>query len=162
MKNLLLLLFLFPVLSMGQSDFDSRYFTIEATTKTELPTPALSAFQKKVHTSMYKQSLFSDFTNQQVTSQNYWQSVDMVATTENRQPNARVSLERLQSGFGNSRIYGYQTDGKTRVRNEVYRDQQYYSPIYNTYGPYYRSNTYSPYNFPTERRRAIITIGRDN
>ncbi len=162
MKYLLLILFFLPLLSLGQNDFNTRYFTIEATTQTELPTPALSSFQKKVQTSIYKKSMFSDFTNQQVTSQNYWQAVDMVATTENRQPNSRVSLERLQSGFNNNSVYGYQTDGKTRVRNEVYRDQQYYSPIYNLNGSYYRNNNYSPYSFPTERRRAIITIGRDN
>jgi len=148
---------------MSQTDFESRYFTITATTQTELPTPELSAFQKKVQTSIYKQSLFSDFTNQQVTAQNYWQPVDMVATTQDRQPNSRVSLERLQSGFGNNQVYGYRTDGKTRVSNEVYLDQQYYSPIYNPYGPYYRNTNYNnPYGFQRRRPRAIITIGRDN
>lgn len=162
MKYLFPILLLLPLLSVGQNDLESRYFTIAATTQTELPTPALSAFQKKVQTSIYKQSLFSDFTNQQVTAQNYWQPVDMVATTENRQPNGRVSLERLQSGFVHSRTYGYRTDGKTRVNNEVYLDQQYYSPIYNPYGSYYRNNNYSPYSYPTRRRSAIFTIGGDN
>tara|TARA_R100000935_G_scaffold58415_2_gene95343 strand:+ start:16266 stop:16754 length:489 start_codon:yes stop_codon:yes gene_type:complete len=162
MKKLLLLLFLCPLFCLGQNDFESRYFTLAATIETELPTPALSAFEKKVQTSIYKQSLFSDFTNQQVTAQNYWQSVDMVATSEDKRPNGRVSLERLQSGFGTKKTYGYQTDGKTRTRNEVYLDQQYYSPIYNPYGSYYRNNLYSPYSYPTGRRRAVFTIGRDN
>lgn len=161
MKYLLLGLLLLPLLSWGQNDFNSRYFTITATTQTELPTPALSAFQKKVRTSIYKKSMFSDFTNQQVTAQNYWQPVDMVATSENRQPGSRVSLERLQSGFGTKQVYGYRTDGKTRVRNEVYLDQQYYSPIYNPYSPF-RNNNFSPYSVPGERRRAVFTIGRDN
>lgn len=162
MKYIRSILLLLPLLGISQNDFESRYFTIAATTETELPTPALSAFEKKAQTSMYKQSLFSDFTNQQVTAQNYWQSVDMVATSENRQPNGRVSLERLESGFNHKKVYGYQTDGKTRVRNEVYLDQQYYSPIYNPYGSYYRNNSYSPYSYPIERRKAIITIGRGN
>lgn len=162
MRYLLLFLFLCPLLSLGQNDFDSRYFTIAATTITELPTPALSAFQKKVKTTIYKKSLFSDFTNQQVTAQNFWQPVDMVATTRNREPYTRVSLERLQSGFGKKQGYSYQTDGKTRVRNEVYLDQQYYSPIYNPYGPFYRNNNFNPYGSPIQRRSAIFTIGGDN
>ncbi len=162
MKYLLTLLLLLPLLCVGQKDFESRYFTIAATTQTELPTPALSAFQKKVQTSIYKKSMFSDFTNQQVTSQNYWQPVDMVATSEDRQPNSRVSLERLQSGFSRKPIYGYQSDGKTRVKNEVYRDQQYYSPIFNPYGSFYRNSDYSPFSYPVDRRRAVFTIGRGN
>ncbi|MAZ73821.1 MAG: hypothetical protein CMC70_11825 [Flavobacteriaceae bacterium] len=162
MKHLFLILFLFPVCCLGQNDFESRYFTITATTQTELPTPALSAFQKKVNTSIYKQSLFSDFTNQQVTAQNFWQPVDMLETAQNRQANSRVSLERLQSGFAKKQLYGYQSDGKTRVKNNVYLDQQYYSPIYSPYGSYYRNRNYSPYAYPTERRSTIITIGGDN
>jgi hypothetical protein len=162
MKHVLILLFLCPLATFAQKDFESRYFTIAATTQTELPTPALSAFQKKVKTSIYKQSLFSDFTNQQVTAQNFWQPVDMVASTQDRQPYTRVSLERLQSGFGRNQLYGYQTDGKTRVRNEVYQDQQYYSPIFSPYGSYYRNRNYNPYAYPIQRRSAIITIGGDN
>jgi hypothetical protein len=162
MNYFLPLLLLLPVLGAGQNDFESRYFTIAATTQTELPTPALSAFEKKVQTSIYEQSLFSDFTNQQVTAQNYWQSVDMVATTENRQPNTRVSMERLQSGFGIKPTFGYQSDGKTRVRNEVYQDQQFYSPIFDPCRPFYRNNNYRQFNSPIERRSAVFTIGRGN
>ncbi|RDK87274.1 hypothetical protein [Marinirhabdus gelatinilytica] len=164
MKKILAILLLCSLQSWGQNDFESRYFTMTATIESEMPTPALSAFMKKVQTSIYKKSLFSDFTNQHVTAQNFWQPVDMASSTSERtRTSSKVSMERLQAGFGRKPLYGYQTDGKTRVRNEVYRDQVYYAPIYDPYRPFYRNRNYSPYNVPTARRTTtIITIGGDN
>ncbi|QIE58228.1 hypothetical protein G5B37_01190 [Rasiella rasia] len=162
MKHFVAFLLFFPLIALGQNDFESRYFTLAASVETELPTPQLSAFQKKVANSIYKKSRFSDFTNQQVTRQNFWQPVDMAATANERQRYSNVSTERLQAGFGRTQVYGYTTDGKTRARNSVYLDQQYYSPIYNPYGSYYRNRSYSPYGFRPARRSAIFTIGGDN
>jgi len=162
MKFLLTFLLLGSCYAFGQNDFESRYFTLTATLQTELPTPELSAFQKKVATTIYKKSRFSDFTNQQVTTQNFWQPVDMTATANEQSSYSRVSVERLQESFGRPQIYGYQSDGKTKVRNEVYRDQQYYSPIFNPYGSYYRNRNYTPYGFRPTRRSTILIFGDDN
>lgn len=155
-------LLLCPMLLLAQNDFNTRYFTIAAELSTELPTPELSAFQKKVKSTIYKKSYFSDFTNQAVTSQNFWQPVDIAATSQPIQRHSRVSMERLQAGLGRTQIYGYSTDGKTRVTNEVYDDVGYYSPYRNPYNPYRNYSPYSPYARPYIRRNAIITIGRDN
>ena len=151
-----------PMLALGQNDFESRYYTFAATLQTELPTPELSAFQKKVATTIYKESRFSDFTDQQVTSQNFWKPVDMAATAQEQTGFSSVSIERLQAGFNRAQLYGYQSDGKSKVRNEVYRDQQYYSPIFNPYGSYYRNRNFSPYGFRAPRRTTIISFDGDN
>ncbi|MDX1462679.1 MAG: hypothetical protein R3359_06450 [Marinirhabdus sp.] len=162
MKQLLLLVLLLPYFAFGQNDFETRYFTISATVDTTFTTPELLAFQKKIAMLSNKKSRFSDFTDQQVTSQNFWQPIDMAATAQESPRPTVVSLERLQAGFGRTQLYGYQTDGRTNVRNEVYRDQSYYSPIFNPYGSYYRNRNYTPYGFRTPIRRTVITIGSDN
>ena len=92
----------------------------------------------------------------------FWQPVDMAATANEQSSYSRVSVERLQESFGRPQIYGYQSDGKTKVRNEVYRDQQYYSPIFNPYGSYYRNRNYTPYGFRPTRRSTILIFGDDN
>lgn len=165
MKQWFLLLLLFPLVSLGQADFEIRFLNITATPETEYPTPALSAFQKKVKQSMYKTSYFSDFTNQSVTAQNFYQPVDMATSTDGKQPYSRVSMERLQASFGRSQLYGYTTDGKTRIKNQVYEDARLNNGFRNPYDPfnrYSRYNGYNPYARPDFRRTTIITIGGDN
>ena len=163
MRYFSVILVLIPFLSIGQNDFENRYFTMAATLTAEIPAPELSAFEKKVASTFYKKgSEFSEFGNQTITAQNFWQPIDMAATVQEQGSYSRVSIERLQDGFGRTQVYGYTSDGQTRARNEVYRDQRYYSPIFNPYGSYYRNRNFSPYSYPRQRRNAILTFGNDN
>ncbi len=124
MKTVAFLLCLFPALVFGQYDFETRYFTIDAATLPEVP--EITSFQLNWNLSASSEiKSFSDFNR--VTANNYWEAVDMAAALEEKDSfkKAEVSVKALNQKFsalgGNAQ---YQSDGSTKVRNQVYKEQR--------------------------------------
>lgn len=127
MKNYFFILVFLPLSVCAQYDFDSRYFTIDATSLSEVP--ELSAFEidfgSKRDFSIRK---ITDFNR--VTENNYWQAVDMAAAIEKKESyksNNNYNVEALQRqyyGFSGTSNAQYEADGSTKVTNFVYREQR--------------------------------------
>lgn len=124
MKNWRFILFLFPALVFGQYDFETRYFTMDAKALPEVP--EISSFQLNWKApAAFEIKKFSDFN--QVTSNNYWEAVDMAAALAEKESykKAEVKVKALQQKFS---PYGgtaqYERDGSTKVRNTVYKEQR--------------------------------------
>jgi hypothetical protein len=132
-KQVLFLLILLPLFSYGQFDFDTRYFTINATSLPEAPQfDLLPKFGNSLSMSNKKEeksgSYYLDNTptfaatlsSFRMSSSNYWEPVDMmsaVSNTINRSPsNANISSLRPEN-YGNS---SYSKDASTKVKNSVY------------------------------------------
>ncbi len=74
MKKWSFLLLIVPVIAFGQHDFETRHFKIDATSLTAIP--EVSSFDLKFDTNApFQKKSLSDFLK--VTSENYWQPVDM-------------------------------------------------------------------------------------
>ncbi|HBY67840.1 MAG TPA: hypothetical protein DEG69_08850, partial [Flavobacteriaceae bacterium] len=80
MKNFAFLLFIFPLLAIGQSDFDIRYFSIEATPSPEIKSLELVPY--KIFGDRQNFGNISVFTPNlapvSVSTNEYWQPVNMV------------------------------------------------------------------------------------
>lgn len=120
MKKYLIILLFFPCLLVGQTDFNTRYFTITSESLPEIE--ELSTFTFNT-TPFVKRSL-NEF---QMNEDNYRRSVDMASVVNdeyNRTPQ-NVNIKEIQSkyySFGNSS--GYVSDGTTRVENTVYKEMR--------------------------------------
>ena len=125
MKMYLLFWFFLPVSLLAQYDFESRYFTITAASLPEVP--ELSAFE--INFGPKKDFTIRKITDfNKVTSNNYWEAVDMAAAIEKQEKfktNNYYNVDALQQKYnafaGNSQ---YSADGSTKVTNFVYKEQR--------------------------------------
>ncbi|RMA58911.1 hypothetical protein BXY75_2293 [Ulvibacter antarcticus] len=126
-KQLLLLLMMLPILAIGQYDFDTRYFTINATSLTEAPSfdPILKTLEGSVENSstftLDATPTFAETLNSlRISSTNYWEPVDMMnaVTTTTSYITKTLEVEPKDSNrFGFS---GYSADASSKVKNTVY------------------------------------------
>ena len=119
--NILLIL---PLTMLGQYDFDTRYFTIDAESLPEVP--EISSIQLERNSrNDFSIRTFSDFNR--VTANNYWEAVDMAAALEKKEgfKKSEVSVKALNQKFS---VFGggtqYERDGSTKVKNQVYKEQR--------------------------------------
>lgn len=124
MKNWLLILFVVPTALVAQADFETRYFTITATSLT--PIEELSVFDISFDVpKKFEKKKLSDFNK--VTSNNYWQAVDMAEalSQSEKYQKAEMDLGKLQSKtFARSGTNQYGADASTSVQNFVYKEQR--------------------------------------
>ena len=120
MKYWILIALFLPVTLFAQGDLETRYFTI---TSESLPTiDALSDFD--FNTQPFVKRSLDEF---QMNSDNYRSAVNMVAAIEKEESFLvrNVDLNSLNSKFGNFGDQSqYQSDGKTRVQNTVYKEMR--------------------------------------
>ncbi|MFT4849425.1 MAG: hypothetical protein ACI83B_001967 [Sediminicola sp.] len=134
-KQVLMLLILLPLFSYGQFDFDTRYFTINATSLTEAPqfellpkfgnTLSLSNKKEERSGSYYLDNTptFAATLNSfKMSSSNYWEPVDMMNAVSNSSNRLQTNwdIENLKpETYGNS---SYSADGASKVKNSVYME----------------------------------------
>lgn len=124
MKRLSYILFFLPLALCAQYDFETRYFTID---EASLPVvPEISSLEAKFSSPKnFEIQSLSDFNK--VTSNNYWEAVDMSVALEKRENYRKAAFDTkvLQQKFsaygGNSQ---YRADGSTKVVNTVYKEQR--------------------------------------
>ena len=105
---------LFPALAVAQYDFDTRYFTMDATALPEIESlttfslATTSKFSKKLPT--FKMS-----------RENYQQPVNMfeAVTSQQQYVNSELQIMLDAKEYGSG---GYQTDGTTTVTNLAYKE----------------------------------------
>ncbi|MBX2827377.1 MAG: hypothetical protein KTR22_04410 [Flavobacteriaceae bacterium] len=125
MKKLCYILFLLPILAWSQYDFETRYFTIDATSLPSMP-DEFSLNLDFEGTPNFERKTMKDFFK--VTVENYYQPVAMSeAYSETLQyRNSDITAEDLQAQYG--RVSGgtaqYGADGATKVKNVVYKEQR--------------------------------------
>ena len=120
MKKLVLLLFLLPVVAVSQYDFETRYFTIDASSLPEVDDLVSISLFKTPTPLNYK---VPDF---KVNENNYRTPVDMMTAISekerffNRKQEYDVSAIQSQyAGIGGTKVL---SDGKTTVTNTVYKE----------------------------------------
>lgn len=109
---------------LGQYDFETRYFTIDAASLPEVP-EIMSYQLDRNSNAAFEIKNFSDFNK--VTANNYWEAVDMAAALEKKEGyrKSEVSVKNLNQKF--SALGGtaqYERDGSTKVKNTVYKEQR--------------------------------------
>ena len=109
---------------LAQYDFESRYFTISSESLPDIP--ELSAFEIDFGTKRdFSIRNITDFNK--VTSNNYWEAVDMSAAIEKQEKfksNSNYNVKALQQKFAVSGNQQYPADGSTKVTNFVYKEQR--------------------------------------
>jgi hypothetical protein len=118
MKKYLLLVLLLPLFSVAQQDFETRYFTIDATSLPEVTDLMEFSFD---NTPLVKRSL-NEF---DMNVQNYRKPVDMASVVSNQKKYVAQGfnikgLESQYNGFGSTAQYT--PDGSTQLVNPVYKD----------------------------------------
>jgi len=170
MKKLLFILFLIPVLAIGQSDFDTRQVSIEATPSVEIK--GLELMPYRVFGNRQGFGALPVYTPNlapvSVSGNDYWQPVDMVQAanqdnnfidarpTSNNPFAARLNNQFVQPGLqGANKFNVYNNDEYSRVNNSVYQNQT--MPYYGN--PYYRSSQYgNPYYYNPYYRQSGINL----
>ncbi|PQB04206.1 hypothetical protein [Aureitalea marina] len=121
MRYLIVILFLLPLTGFGQYDFENRFLKLEANT--------LPAIESISSIGLYKgvaSSYASRLKSFQMSAQNYRQPVDMMTALEGQSSFIKqdYDLSYLQQQFYGFETEGYQSDGATRVKNEVYQEMR--------------------------------------
>ncbi|MGJ8665769.1 MAG: hypothetical protein ACSHW7_05340 [Patiriisocius sp.] len=157
MKKLFLFL-LFPLMAWSQNDFETRYFTIDAESLPDVPEvtfiPKTQNTETKGTMTLEKTPTFNSVLDAyKISSENYWQPVDMTvalggSTVNYSDPSLRLKkLQEKQFGFtitGNGGNSSFEfSDGQTTVRNSVYREQRPFYIFQSDQPRYYRN----PYFF---------------
>ncbi len=126
MKKICYILFLFPLVVWSQYDFETRYFSINATALPDMP-EEYSVNLSFESTPKFQKKSINDFFK--VTVENYYEPVSMSEAYEETmqyRDNSSVSAEQLQSQYGT--ITGgtaqYGADGASKVKNTVYKEQR--------------------------------------
>jgi hypothetical protein len=147
-----------PLLSFSQNDFETRYFTIDATSLEELPSiPSIldTMPETKGSFTLGEAPSYQDALNaNSININNYWQPVDIASAMTSKTitySNKKFSTSKLQekqfgisiSGNGGNTTFDF-SDGQTQVRNEVYQEQR--TPFllnpYNQQQTYYNRNPF--------------------
>lgn len=157
MRILFYICIFIPLLSFGQNDFETRYFTIDAASLPNIPSvPSILDAMPEVPKGSFtlgEAPSYRDARNANtINTDNYWQPVDIAsAMASNTIPlnNNQFTTSRLQekqfgisiSGNGGTTNFDF-SDGETRVQNKVYQEQR--SPFlldpsrsYNSRNPYW-------------------------
>lgn len=124
MKIYWIILLLFPVSLWGQYDFETRYFSINATALPEIPEVGEFTLRNASTDAPLIKNL-SDFN--QINAKNYWQPVDMAGAMaeEEKLKDNGYDTQSLQEKFNKSYGVGqYPQDGSTKVTNRVYKEQR--------------------------------------
>lgn len=123
MKKAIYLLFLFPLVVGAQYDFDTRYFTINASSLPEIEDLSASSF------SLEKEPFIMDkLRTFQMNAENYRQPIDMVTAINDSQRFIErsaypASIQQQLYGFSVS-AGAYQSDGTTTVKNIAYKEMR--------------------------------------
>lgn len=125
------LLLLLPSLGFAQYDFDSRYFTINATSLPEINpvndfTKAAS-FASKFSLDEAPEIVNEDVTSFKLTAKNYRTTVDMATAVTQRTKfvNTDTKVTPIQAKtYGFTAFSGYSTDKSSGVKNTVYKEQK--------------------------------------
>ena len=123
MKKIVYFLFILPALCIGQYDFESRYFTIDAAALPSMP--EITAFNLDYNNSpKFQKKNIKDFNK--VTPKNYWQAVDMTDALSSVMgyQKKEFDVDQIQSQFTNYNVATYSSDGATKVKNTVYKEQR--------------------------------------
>lgn len=182
MKKLVFILILLPALAIGQSDFDTRYISIEATPPIEIK--GLELMPYKVFGDRQGFGALPNYAPNlapvTVSGKDYWQPVAMVEASaqnnnfidsrsaENNPFAARLNNQFAQPGLqGDNRFKVYTDDEYSRVNNSVYKNQtmpylgnpyysgsQYGNPYY--YNPFYRQSGINLYK--NKENKSTISI----
>jgi hypothetical protein len=120
MKKWIFLLFLFPLSTVAQYDFETRYFTINAESLPEVED--LLSFTLSP-SPLVKRNL-NEF---QMNAENYRKPVDMATAMESRKnyeaQTFDVSSIRITAyGFGDTAQYS--ADSSTKIKNIAYKEQR--------------------------------------
>ena len=159
MKNLFTIIaILFSIsMSFSQNDFETRYYTINANSLIIPPSikSVIDEMPDKINSSFTlgeAPSYQNTLNTNAISPSNYWQPVDIamaMASNTIAYNNSQFDTSRLkekQFGFsiqGNGGNTSFEfSDGQTRVRNDVYKEQA--MPfLQNGYQkPYYRANPF--------------------
>ena len=132
-KQVLLLLILLPLFSYGQFDFDTRYYTINATSLPEAPQfELLPKFGNRISLSNKAQGKSGSYNLEstptfaatlnsfKMSSSNYWQPVDMMnaVNTSSNRVRTKWDIANLKpETYGNA---SYSADRASKVKNTVY------------------------------------------
>lgn len=129
MKLLTYILIFLPTLAIGQFDFETRYFKMDAESLPEMP--ELSSFDYDFgDTPSFEKKHISDFTK--ITAKNYWQPVDMAMVLERESAKLDYSpinlpaLDRKEFGFSFSVNGSNSFDGISRhgIKNIAYKEMR--------------------------------------
>jgi len=129
MKLLSYILIFLPALAVGQFDFDTRYFTIDNESLPDMP--EISTLDMDfVETPSFQKKRISDFVK--VTSENYWQAVDMATVLEKESTMLDYSpinlpiLNQKEFGFSFSVNGSNSFDGTSRygIKNIAYKEMR--------------------------------------
>lgn len=123
MKTLHYILFLLPLSLMAQYDFETRYFTINATSLPELE--KLSSFDVSF-ASKKDFSVKSITEYNKVTVDNYRTNVDMVSAFEKESSftNSEYNAQFLNRKYTSQGVVQYERGASTKVENTVYQEQR--------------------------------------
>ncbi len=114
----LFVLFLLPMLASAQYDFETRYFTIKATSLPEIED--LTTFSVET-----APKFFAKVPTFKMNRENYRQPVNMGEAVLESQNYIESSLEiDLNSNYGFAKKGEYVSDGKTTVKNLVYQESR--------------------------------------
>lgn len=133
MKTWFYILLFIPALGLAQFDFETRYFTVDAQSLPDIP--ELSSFDMDFgESTSFQKKHITDFNK--VTSNNYWEAVDMMGALEREKstfngPNLNLpELNRKKFGFSVTMLDRNSFDGtqapRYGVRNTVYREMRSY------------------------------------
>jgi len=180
MKKLLFFLFVFPVLAIGQSDFDTQYFTIEATPSPEIKSLELVPYKMFGEKKEFGNISLSKYTLAPIrfSTNTHWQAVDMVEASnkdnnfidsnsvENSPFTAQLNNQFAQPGLqGVNKFKVYNDDEFSPVENSVYKDQRmpYFGNPYNGnpsyYNPYRRQSNVTLYKNKGTKNTISIHVG---
>ena len=129
MKILSYILIFLPALAVGQFDFETRYFTIDSESLPDMP--KISTLDMDfAKTPSFQKKRISDFVK--VTSENYWQAVDMATVLKKESTMLDYSpinlpiLDQKEFGFSFSVNGSNSFDGTSRygIRNIAYKEMR--------------------------------------
>lgn len=128
-KIICIVVLLLPLLASAQFDFDTRYFTINATSLPDVPfiddtfQITKSSSEKTGTFTLASTPTFAATLNAiKISSDNYWQPVDMMnaVTVSTNYVDKTLSIAPVDSNrFGFS---GYTSDASSKVKNTVYTE----------------------------------------
>jgi len=129
MKYLVYLFIFIPIVAIGQFDFETRYFKIDAQSLPEMPEISTLDFDFGA-TPNFEKKHISDYLK--VTAKNYWQPVDMASVLSKESemtslPSFNVpTINQREFGFSFSVNGSNSFDGTTSygIKNTVYKEMR--------------------------------------
>lgn len=115
---------------MGQYDFDTRYFTINATSLPEAPsldkTLELTMVDETPDTFILDNTPTFEATlkSLRINSSNYWEAVDMRTAlgSSTRYIDTNINITPIKTEYNGFSVSMYASDGSSRVKNTVYKE----------------------------------------